>query len=76
MIISFTKDVAKLFNLKLKLSHSDRYKESLPLDDWVMGVFFSNQKSTGVYLIHRHSLLTLFVVADKLDLNLCMTADD
>ncbi|TXH55438.1 MAG: hypothetical protein E6Q89_06775, partial [Bacteroidia bacterium] len=72
MIISFTKDAAKLFNLQLKASHSEKYLNSLLLDDWVMGVVFTNKNASGVYLIHRHSLLTLFVVAAKPDLTLCM----
>jgi hypothetical protein len=36
MIISFTKDAAKLFNLQLKASHSEKYLNSLLLDDWVI----------------------------------------
>ena len=74
MILSFTRDAAKLFNLTktLKLAHSERYLDSQMLDDWVLGILFSSKKSTGVYLIHRHSLLALFVVAAEPDLNLCM----
>ncbi len=72
MIISFTKDLAKLFNLDLKIEHSNKFMVSPPLDDWVMGLAFSNKKSTGVFMIHRYSFLTLFVVSDKPDLRHCL----
>lgn len=72
MLISFTKDAAKLFNVKLNLARSEKNITSSLSDDWVMGVAFSDESATGVYLIHCHSLLTLFVVAVKPDITLCM----
>lgn len=72
MIVSFTKDLAKLFKLDLKIEHSNKFMVSPPLDDWVMGLAFSNKKYTGVFLIHRYSFLTLFVVSDKPDLTHCL----
>jgi len=74
MILSFTKEVAKLFNMtdKLKISHAEKFKNSAPLDDWVLDVMFSSKNVTGVFLVHRHSLLTLFVISDKIDLTYCL----
>lgn len=74
MILSFTKDAAKLFKMEslLKTAHSERFKDSPPLDDWVIDVMFSNKHLTGVFLVHRHSSLTLFAISDKKDLTYCL----
>ena len=74
MILSFTKESAKLFKMEpyLKISHSEQFKDSPPLDDWVIDVMFSNKHAIGVFLVHRHSSLTLFATSDKKDLTHCM----
>lgn len=72
MIISFTQDLAALFKIKLNIAHSKKFMGSPPLDDWVMGLLFSEKSSTGVFMIHRHSLLTLFVVSTTPNLTNCL----
>jgi len=75
MILSFTKEAAKLFQMEsyLKMSHSELFKDSPPLDDWVIDVMFSNKHAIGVFLVHRHSSLTLFAASDKKDLTHCLS---
>ncbi len=73
MILSITKDIAKLLKIDTKnmISHSRQFTEPTPLlDDWVMGLEFADEGCYAVYLIHAHSGLLLYEIAAKAELEL------
>ena len=53
MIISFTKDVAKLFELDLEISRSEKFAITPLLDDWVMACLWNRKEHVGLSLIHK-----------------------
>lgn len=72
MLISFTKDVAKLFDLDLEISRSEKLAITPPLDDWVMACLWNRKEHVGLSLIHKHSLFSMLVVSEVKVLSYCL----
>lgn len=72
MILSFTRDLADIFNLDLKASKSDVFSVTPVLDDWIMSSLWNREEHIGVALIHKHSLFSMIVVSEVKDLFYCL----
>lgn len=72
MILSFTRDLADIFNLDLKASKSDVFSVTPVLDDWIMSNLWDREEHIGVALIHKHSLFSMIVVSEVKDLFYCL----
>lgn len=72
MILSFTKELANIFNLDLKASKSEVFSVTPVLDDWIMSNLWDRDEHIGVALIHKHSLFSMIVVSEIKDLFYCL----
>ena len=73
MIISYTKDLAILFDLKLNVTATEKF-ESIPiLDDWVMACLWNTPEHIALTLIHQRSLFSLIVISEVKDMPYCIS---
>lgn len=72
MILSFTKELAAIFNLDLQVAKSEVFAVTPLLDDWIMSCLWDRAEHIGLALIHKHSLFSMVVVSENRDLFYCL----